>query len=1003
MTAPPAEPGSGSLHRRRSPHTTAGAGRASSCPRHFHQVRMERRAAAQIGYAVARQHVHAPAVWMKAVPPDSLDHDHARSGRVRHAGGEPRRAARALDGDRGAVRDPAPLRVFLRQHHGRRPLPAPQERRLAEGRVQKEPVRRHEALQRVARHERTVLGPLVERHVRRQRGQPLPREPLRVELDPPRGGRRAVGERRVRTRQAHPDPAPGKELLEGDPPHRRVAPRQELADQRLRALRVVLPGDAHRARQELKHLPVRLRLALGRQRRLGELERELPVGAVEVEVLQRGRRRQDEVGIEGGGGEGRQAREGAARHPPVVVTRDPDADADEGPWARPVAPGEPDDRRDVEADDRRDRLRGIRLHVLGEPLDAERRPLDVVAVEVTLRDQDVHHGERQRRVGARADHEVEVRLLGGRRAIRIDDDDEGAAGARLLDERHHVDRRVGRIHAPEDDQVRTHHLLRVVAGDGAQGGAPARVRGVDADRAVQAARTERVEEGVARVVLDLAHRPRVRERQDRLGADGAEDLVPAPSDLVDRLVPGDRHELAPPLRAHPPERGEHTQRRMNALGIFAHLAADHPLREGMVAVARDTRETAVLDGEDEAAGGRTVVRTDGQHAAFKGIMAAVMFGWLVRLNPFKTPDTQRLAVLFGVVYFAQGMWYLPNQTITIVLKERGLSAGQVADFFLISTVPWLVKPLYGLISDFVPLFGRRRKSYFLVTSGLAALAGLLLASGSPISDGTIEKLGVTLPIVGTVSFTLVAGVWLFTLMALGLAFTDVLVDAMMVEIGRPRGLTGAFQSVQWACITVASVLVVVVGGRLAESRSLRAAFLLAACFPLISMLMGAFFVSEPRATFDREAFRQTLGAIREALAHRDMWLVACFILFWTFSPSFGPAFLYYQTDTLGFSQQFIGTLGSLSAIAGVVGATIYAPISRRFPLKRIVNAVIGLGVAGTLAYLLYRGAASALVIDTVFGCVGMITQLALLDLAAKSCPSRSKATSSALPFSFSNA
>ena len=383
-------------------------------------------------------------------------------------------------------------------------------------------------------------------------------------------------------------------------------------------------------------------------------------------------------------------------------------------------------------------------------------------------------------------------------------------------------------------------------------------------------------------------------------------------------------------------------------------------------------------------------------------MATAMFGWLVRLNPFKTPDTQRLAVLFGVVYFAQGMWYLPNQTITIVLKERGLSAGQVADFFLISTVPWLVKPLYGLISDFVPLFGRRRKSYFLVTSGLAALAGLLLASGSPISDGTIETLGVTLPIVGTVSFTLVAGVWLFTLMALGLAFTDVLVDAMMVENGRPRGLTGAFQSVQWACITVASVLVGVVGGRLAETRSLRAAFLLAACFPMISMLMGLLVVREPRTTFDREAFRETLGAIREALAHRDMWLVACFILFWTFSPSFGPAFLYYQTDTLGFSQQFIGTLGSLSAIAGVIGATIYAPISRRFPLKRIVNAVIGLGVAGTLAYLLYRGAASALMIDTVFGCVGMITQLALLDLAAKSCPKRVEATFFALLMSFYN-
>src|SRR5207249_9572902 len=308
------------------------------------------------------------------------------------------------------------------------------------------------------------------------------------------------------------------------------------------------------------------------------------------------------------------------------------------------------------------------------------------------------------------------------------------------------------------------------------------------DHAVLQAVTEPEEEGMDRVVQDLAHRTRERERQDLLGADGAEDLVPAPSDLVDRLVPGDRHELAPPLRAHPPERGEHTQRRMNALGVLAHLAADHPLREGMVGVARDTRETAILDGDDEAAGGRAVVRTDGQHAAFKGIMATAMFGWLVRLNPFKTPDTQRLAVLFGVVYFAQGMWYLPNQSITIVLKERGLTAGQVADFFLIAMIPWLVKPAYGLLSDFVPLFGRRRQSYFLLACSLAAAAGLMLAGGDAIALGAIR----TLDVFGVGRFTVIAGVGLFTAMALGLAFTDVLTDAMMVENGRPRGLTGAF-------------------------------------------------------------------------------------------------------------------------------------------------------------------------------------------------------------------
>ena len=69
-----------------------------------------------------------------------------------------------------------------------------------------------------------------------------------------------------------------------------------------------------------------------------------------------------------------------------------------------------------------------------------------------------------------------------------------------------------------------------------------------------------------------------------------------------------------------------------------------------------------------------------------------MLARLARLHPFQTPEAQRLAILFAVVYFAQGMWNLPAQTMTIVLKERGLSSSAVADFFLLSTIPWVIKP-----------------------------------------------------------------------------------------------------------------------------------------------------------------------------------------------------------------------------------------------------------------------------------------------------------------------
>src|SRR6266480_1433651 len=139
------------------------------------------------------------------------------------------------------------------------------------------------------------------------------------------------------------------------------------------------------------------------------------------------------------------------------------------------------------------------------------------------------------------------------------------------------------------------------------------------------------------------------------------------------------------------------------------------------------------------------------------------------LHPFQTRAAQRLAMLFAVVYFSQGMYYVAAQPLTLTLKETlGLSATQVATFGWITLLPWVIKPVYGLLSDSVPFFGRRRKSYFLLMSAFAAVAGFLLAAqGAP----TYGKLAV-----------------LVFMMALGVAFTDVLTDAMMVEKGKPLGL-----------------------------------------------------------------------------------------------------------------------------------------------------------------------------------------------------------------------
>jgi Na+/melibiose symporter-like transporter len=343
---------------------------------------------------------------------------------------------------------------------------------------------------------------------------------------------------------------------------------------------------------------------------------------------------------------------------------------------------------------------------------------------------------------------------------------------------------------------------------------------------------------------------------------------------------------------------------------------------------------------------------------------------------------RRLTLLFAIVYFAQGMIYLPDQVVAIVFKERGLSAGQLATFTWITTVPWFIKPLYGLLSDFVPLFGTRRRSYFMINASLAAAAALAVSfmPGAPY-------------------WTLTA---LITLLWLGVGFTDVLTDALMVETGKPLGLTGVFQSVQWGAISAASILVGVLGGYLAERRAFAGAFALVAFFPIVSLLMAVFVVRERPARPNLEGLRETGRAVRQALERRDVWLVAGFTFFFSFSPSFGPAFFYYETDVLGFSQRFIGLLTSLGAAAGILGALVYAPLSRRFSLRRIIIWSIGASVVGTLAYLAYRGKPSAVVITLVFGAVGMTTQLAFMDLAAKVCPRHVEATFFALLMSVYN-
>ncbi|GBG66036.1 hypothetical protein CBR_g55014, partial [Chara braunii] len=85
-------------------------------------------------------------------------------------------------------------------------------------------------------------------------------------------------------------------------------------------------------------------------------------------------------------------------------------------------------------------------------------------------------------------------------------------------------------------------------------------------------------------------------------------------------------------------------------------------------------------------------------------------------------------VAISLVYFVQGVIGLSKLAVTFFLKDDlGLDPAEAAILSGVTTFPWLIKPLYGFISDAVPLFGYRRRSYLFGCGLLGAMAWSSLA------------------------------------------------------------------------------------------------------------------------------------------------------------------------------------------------------------------------------------------------------------------------------------
>ena len=360
-------------------------------------------------------------------------------------------------------------------------------------------------------------------------------------------------------------------------------------------------------------------------------------------------------------------------------------------------------------------------------------------------------------------------------------------------------------------------------------------------------------------------------------------------------------------------------------------------------------------------------------------------------------EVRRLSVVFALIYFfsTNGLASLPGLAISFLQKDvLLLTASQMAYFGSVTMLGWLVKPLWGMISDTVPIFGYRRKSWLIIT----ALCGAIIW----YSLGTIP----------TASYTWTLLLTLFTASAMCYAFNDVICDALMVETGKPHNLTGKFQSVQWSAVYTASILVGVSSGFVAEHLSYQTIFRVNALFPLIVLFFVLFYVKEARSAGPRrEQARAGMVALKEALRDRRLLAIAFFLFFWTFSPSYGTPFFFFTVDTLHFGKVYLGVAGTVGAVGALLGALAFGRYETRFNAKNMLRLMIVAGVVMTLADFIYFSPLAGypilirgynLTAVLIGGALSGFVGIALLNLGAKICPKYGEGTTFAALASFWN-
>lgn len=362
--------------------------------------------------------------------------------------------------------------------------------------------------------------------------------------------------------------------------------------------------------------------------------------------------------------------------------------------------------------------------------------------------------------------------------------------------------------------------------------------------------------------------------------------------------------------------------------------------------------------------------------------------------------------VFGVVIvygFSQGLGGALNRVGTEYymkdVQKVQPSEAQIYQGF--TSIPWMVKPIWGLMTDVVPILGYHRRPYFI-------FAGVL---------GIVPMLYLSLHKQMHILFAVLS----LTIGSAGAAIADVTVDACVAQnSNKHQHLAPDMQSLCSLSASTGSLLGFFLSGLLVHFIGPKGVFGLLAIPATLVCLVGVILHEPQTLNFSYkqvgQKFLDATRAMTDTLKLPDVWR-PCLYLYLSNAMSlniYDGMFYWYTDSDAGphFTQEFVGYILSIGAAGAILGSLLYQYALKDHHYRDLCFwSQLFLGLSGMLDLMLVLRLNLKLGIpdhifsvldECAFQFVGKLKYMPLLVLSSKLCPPGIEGTFFALIMSINN-